>query len=132
MSLAVSPPYRLEMPSDSDLLMAARMFAAAVADQTDFEDAAEDIKVAITEGLSLFIGNGPTARPVTLEIAADADRLRFTITGDGRVPDEDGTPREPLTGMDLVRALFPSVSLVGAPEGGTTMSFEVIRADGGG
>lgn len=129
MTFVVSLPYRLKIPPDPDLLTTARMFASAVADQTDFDEVVDDIKVAITEGVSLFIGEDPTTRPIMLEVSTEVDHLRFTITGEGPIPDGDDMVSEPRTGMDLVRALFPSLSLVRDPDGRTRVSFDVARAD---
>jgi len=128
MALAGTAPAQrssLEIPSDTAHILTARLFAGGVARSLELDDEITDaLRLTLTEICSEAIERRSGGR-ITIEMVADADRLRVAVTATGLLAGEatnaaaDATYRR-----TLIEALSPDVSFVEAP-GHSIVTFTV-------
>ena len=123
---AVMDPYRLEIPPDPDFFTTARLFAAAVARRSGSEAIVDDVKLAVTEAASLLLGASASNAPIAIEASLGGTGLHFSIVRPGAVPDMSPDPdlSDTLLGMDLVRAIFPTLSISESGTGSVSIEFD--------
>ena len=131
----------LEIPPDPEQVRTARLFGAAAARHFEIdEERVEDLKVAISEACTNAIKSHQDAGvsdAVTIVAAPIPDGLRVTVVDRGRGfdPDlvakggEDYTPAgglaEGTLGLQMIRALFPSLRIERNADRGMTVSIDV-------
>lgn len=125
--------FSLELPADPAFMATARMFASALARHFEIdENVVEDLKLAVSEACSRALAAEEEARPVSLRVARDDDRLVFEISqGDLRVASGDDTPtpshEELAAGMslELITALFGDAEIANDDAGTSVLRFSV-------
>jgi anti-sigma regulatory factor (Ser/Thr protein kinase) len=106
----------LEIPLDSAHILTARLFAGGVARSLEFDDEfADALRLALTEICSEAIERRSGGR-IAIEMAADVDRLRVTVTATGPLADDaQSAAADAMFRRTLIEALAPDVSFVEEP-----------------
>lgn len=131
----------LDVPPDPDQVRTARLFVAAVARHFAVdEERIEDVKVAVSEAVTNSIKahrEAGIADPVRVTVLEKDGELRVSVVdaGPGFNAPEPVTGSAPATpaaglfegslGLELIRSLFPDLSIERNPDRGMTVSFVV-------
>ncbi|MBT8199193.1 MAG: ATP-binding protein [Acidimicrobiia bacterium] len=125
-------PYLLEIPRQAEYLTTARLFAGAIARQYAGDSAVDDVKLAVTEAATALLGAGGDGESITFKVTRSGEGIRFAITcvDISSVTEAEKDPEGTLRGLDLARAVFPSLEVTQpSPTGQTqltaTISFEL-------
>jgi anti-sigma regulatory factor (Ser/Thr protein kinase) len=115
-----SLPFSLEIPGHAEFVGTARIFAAAVARQTGFdEEMVEDVKLVVSEACNFCIGGRTDPSPHSLRIGAEEQdgHLRFEVldvapqpaTGEGSGTQDQGWS------LELIRTLTSNSAVEAGP-----------------
>jgi anti-sigma regulatory factor (Ser/Thr protein kinase) len=103
----------LEIPLDSAHILTARLFAGGMARSLEFDEETGDaLKLVLTEICSEAIERRSGGR-ITIEMVADADRLRVAVTATGLLTGEvESAAADATHRRTLIEALAPDATFL--------------------
>lgn len=114
----------LELPPRPEHLGTARTFASQIARHAGCDDdAVEDVKLAVSEACAGSVSDAADAEPVWVRSTLEPGHITFEVEGSGDL--RSRSVDEALARLDLVRTLFPDVSLTPRDQGRTSVRFTV-------